>query len=90
MTRQLNADLLFGVVSLAIAATYYALARAIPSSLLDDVVGSRGLPMVYGVVLAGLALTLIARSFLARRSSSPAPRTFRFWSATPTSSSCGP
>ena len=68
MTRQLNADLVFGVVSLAIAATYFALARAIPSSFLDDVVGSRGLPMVYGVVLAGLALTLIARSVLARRS----------------------
>ena len=74
MTRQLNADLVFGVVSLAIAATYYALARAIPSSFLDDVVGSRGLPMVYGVVLAGLALTLIARGFLARRSGSQAAR----------------
>ena len=72
MTPQLNADLVFGVVSLAIAATYYAVARAIPSSLLDDVVGSRGLPMAYGVVLAGLALTLIARSFLARRTSSQA------------------
>lgn len=75
MTRQLNADLVFGVASLAIAATYFALARAIPSSLLDDVVGSRGLPMVYGVVLAGLALTLIARSVLARRSRSQAPET---------------
>ena len=49
----MNADLVFGVVALAVAATYYALARAIPSSLLDDVVGSRGLPMVYGVVLGG-------------------------------------
>jgi hypothetical protein len=74
VTRQLRADLVFGVVSLLIAATYYALARAIPSSFLDDVVGSRGLPMVYGVVLAGLALTLIARSFLARRSSARAAR----------------
>lgn len=74
MTRQLNADLVFGVVSLAIAAAYYAMARAIPSSLLDDLVGSRGLPMVYGVVLAGLALTLIARSLLARGSSSQAAR----------------
>jgi putative tricarboxylic transport membrane protein len=70
VTRELNADRVFGVVSLAIAAIYFALARAIPSSLLDDVVGSRGLPMVYGVVLAALALTLIARSFLARRSGS--------------------
>ena len=72
MTRQLNADLVFGVVSLAIAGVYYALARAIPSSFLDDVVGSRGLPIVYGVVLAVLALTLIARGVLARRSGSQA------------------
>ena len=62
MTRQLNAELMFGVVALAAAAAYYAAARAIPASLLDDVVGSGGLPKAYGLALAVLAVAHIARA----------------------------
>ena len=67
----MNADMAVGVVALAIAATYYALARGIPGSLLDDVVGSRGLPIVYAVALAGLALVQIARALVSSRSDAP-------------------
>lgn len=67
MTRPLNAELMFGVVALAAAAAYYAAARVIPASLLDDVVGSGGLPKVYGLTLAALALAQIARALVGRR-----------------------
>ena len=67
----MSADLGFGVVALAIAATYYLLARGIPGSLLDDVVGSRGLPIVYAVALAGLAFVQIARALVSGRSGAP-------------------
>ena len=67
MTRLLNAELMFGVVALAAAAAYYAAARAIPSSLLDDVVGSGGLPKTYGLALAVLAVAQIARALASRR-----------------------
>ena len=70
----MSADLGFGFVALATAATYYALARGIPGSLLDDVVGSRGLPRVYAVALAGLALVQIARAVVAGRRG-PTPST---------------
>jgi putative tricarboxylic transport membrane protein len=65
----MNAELAFGVAALAVAGTYYAAARAIPSSMLDDVVGSGGLPMVYGAVLAALALMQIVRALVSKRSS---------------------
>jgi putative tricarboxylic transport membrane protein len=61
------AELLFGAVALAIAAVYYAGAGAIPASLLDDVVGSSGLPRVYAVALAVLAAAQIARTLVAAR-----------------------
>ena len=67
MTRLLNAELMFGVVALAAAAAYYAAARAIPSSLLDDVVGSGGLPKTYGLALAVLAVAQITRALASRR-----------------------
>ena len=70
----MNADLVFGVAALAVATLYYVLARDIPTSLLDDVVGSRGLPMTYGAVLAGLAAMQVARGLLARRSGPHAAR----------------
>jgi hypothetical protein len=62
-----NAELVFGVVALAVAATYYALASGIPASLLDDVVGARGLPAVYAVALGGLAIVQIARGLASGR-----------------------
>jgi hypothetical protein len=66
----LNADLVFGLVALAVAATYYTLARGIPTSLLDDLVGSRGLPTVYAFALAGLALVQVARALVLTRAGS--------------------
>ena len=77
----MSADLVFGVVALAVAATYYASARGIPVSLLDDIVGSRGLPNVYAAALAGLALVQIGRALLAgrrgaARADSPASNAF--------------
>jgi hypothetical protein len=63
----LNAELAFGVVALAAAAAYYAAARAIPASLLDDVVGSGGLPKTYGLALAVLALVQIARALVSNQ-----------------------
>jgi hypothetical protein len=65
VTRLLNVELGLGAVALAVAAAYFAAARAIPASLLDDVVGSGGLPRVYGLVLAGLALAQIVRALVA-------------------------
>ena len=66
MTRPRSAEMVFGVVVLAAAAAYFAAARAIPASLLDDVVGSRGVPIVYAVVLAALGLVQIARAAISR------------------------
>lgn len=63
----MNPDLVLGVAALTVAATYYALTRGIPASLLDDVVGSRGLPAIYAATLAALALVQIARSLVAAR-----------------------
>jgi hypothetical protein len=67
VTRQSNAELRVGLVALACAAAYYAAARAIPASLLDDVVGSGGLPKSYGIALAVLAVALIARALVSNR-----------------------
>ena len=77
----MNADLAFGVIALVVAAAYYTLARGIPASLPDDLVGSRGLPTVYAFTLAGLALVQIARALVggrdgSTRSQPPAPAVF--------------
>jgi len=66
----MNAELGFGVVALVIAAIYYILARGIPASLLDDLVGSQGLPIVYACALATLAVVQIARAVIAGRAGS--------------------
>lgn len=58
----MNRDAVFGGVTLTIAIVYYAMAAAIPESLLADAVGPQGLPESYAVVLAGLSLILIARA----------------------------
>jgi hypothetical protein len=54
-----NGDRVLGLVMLALAAGYYAMAAAIPESPLADAVGPQGLPKVYAVVLAALTLLLI-------------------------------
>ena len=53
---------MFGVVCLALAAGYYAMAAAIPESALSDTVGAQGLPKTYAIVLAVLSSILIIRS----------------------------
>jgi putative tricarboxylic transport membrane protein len=63
MTR----DLALGSVLLAIAGTYYLMTAAIPDSLLADAVGPQGLPKVYAILLALLALVLMARAVRGRR-----------------------
>jgi putative tricarboxylic transport membrane protein len=69
----MNKDLVCGVAALAVAVGYYALADAIPRSLLSDDVGAAGLPKVYAIALGALSLILIARAMLARRTASPGP-----------------
>ena len=65
-------DLLFGTATLVVAVVYYSLATAIPASDLSDPIGPQGLPKIYAVLLAGLALILLARS-LPRVHSHPEP-----------------
>ena len=57
-------DLFSSAILLVIAATYYVASTAIPSSTLEDEVGSRGLPTVLAVLLAVIALGIGARAVL--------------------------
>jgi len=68
----LNPDLALGGAAFALAAGYYLLAAAIPSSLLDDGVGPAGLPTMYALLLAALSLLLMVRS-IRRRPIAPSP-----------------
>ena len=69
-------DLVFGVVCLALAAGYYAMAAAIPESALSDTVGAQGLPKTYAIVLAVLSSILVVRS-IARTGAASARATQR-------------
>lgn len=69
-------DLVFGSVTLAVAAVYYALTVTIPQSDLADPIGPQGLPKTYALVLAALSIVLIARS-CRRTPEPPNPRTLR-------------
>jgi hypothetical protein len=55
-------DFVFGLIALALAIGYYALAAALPETMLADAVGPQGLPQAYGVALGVLSLILIAQS----------------------------
>ncbi len=57
-------DLTCSAVLLIIAAGYYFLASNIGRSALADEVGPAGLPVLYSVVLAGLALVLAGKTIL--------------------------
>lgn len=59
----MHRDLALGSATLAASAAYYWMAAAIPESQLADAIGPQGLPKTYAVLLAGLSLVLIARSF---------------------------
>ena len=58
----MNRDGVLGLLLLAVAATYYAAADAIPPSTLADAVGPGGLPKAYAVVLGVLAIGQLARA----------------------------
>jgi putative tricarboxylic transport membrane protein len=59
-------DMLCGVIGLALAASYYALADALPVSLLSDEIGADGVPKSLAVGLALCSLLLIGRAALVR------------------------
>ena len=57
-------DLTCAAVLLFVAGSYYALASNIGRSALDDAVGPAGLPVVYALVLATIALVLAGQAVL--------------------------
>ncbi|OFW51154.1 MAG: hypothetical protein A3G77_10925 [Acidobacteria bacterium RIFCSPLOWO2_12_FULL_68_19] len=61
------------MAGVVVAAGYYRMAAAIPTSALADAVGPQGLPKAYAVVLAALSLLLVGRS-LRTRNADPRPR----------------
>jgi hypothetical protein len=71
MHRFMPKDFYLGIFGLAFAGAYYAVAEAIPRSLLADAVGAHGLPRVYAIVFAGLSLILVARAVLLRLRAKP-------------------
>jgi putative tricarboxylic transport membrane protein len=68
-------DMLCGAFGLALAAAYYALAGALPVSLLSDEIGADGVPKSLAIGLALCSLLLIGRAALARRTSPSAKET---------------
>ena len=64
-------DLAFGCGMLAFSGGYYLLARAIPSSLLDDAIGPQGLPKAYALLLACLSIVQIIHSLIRRSEREP-------------------
>ena len=69
-----NRDLVFGSMTLAMAAVYYALTVTIPQSQLADPIGPQGLPKTYALVLAALSILLILRSIKRPANLEPANR----------------
>ena len=67
-------DLILSAAMLALAAGYAALANRIPTSLLSDAVGAGGLPLLFALTLALLALLLAGRALLVRESGGMALR----------------
>ena len=60
-------DLVLGGALLALAGAYYLAAAAIPESQLGDTVGARGLPGIYAILLAGLAVVMLSSALRRRR-----------------------
>ena len=63
--RGMNKDVLSGGVLLLVAAAYYWATLQISESSLSDEVGAQGLPRILAFLLAGLALLILVRGFLA-------------------------
>jgi putative tricarboxylic transport membrane protein len=62
MTR----DLICAATLLTISASYYALANNINRSALADAIGPAGLPTVYAIILAVLAIGIAAQAVIGR------------------------
>jgi putative tricarboxylic transport membrane protein len=60
----MNRDFAAGLIGLAIAVAYYAMASNIQNSQLADEVGPAGLPKIYAVMLGGFSALLMARALL--------------------------
>lgn len=58
----MNRDLIAGLIGLALACGYYALASQIQVSQLADEVGPDGLPKIYAWLLGGLSALLVLRA----------------------------
>ena len=57
-------DLIGALILLLIAVGYYTLAGDINQSALDDEIGAAGIPTVYAILLAAVALTLAAKALI--------------------------
>lgn len=66
-------DFTLGIVTVATAGAYLALAAQIPHSLLSDEVGASGLPNAVGWTLVGLGAVLAGRSLRIGSRASPTP-----------------
>lgn len=62
-----NKDLICALLLLLAAGGYYTASLGISRSALADEVGATGLPTVYAIALAGLAIALFLKSLLAWR-----------------------
>ena len=60
-------DLISALFLLLIAVGYYFLSSDINPSALDDEIGAGGLPAVYALLLAAIALTLAAKALIVSR-----------------------
>lgn len=63
----LTRDIVGGAAALAIGAGYLAMAVNLPSSALDDAVGTGGLPKALGALMIGLGLCLLVNGLVAQR-----------------------
>jgi hypothetical protein len=65
-------DIALGIAALAVAGTWWALAAAIPVSLLADAVGPGGVPKAMAMLMAAAGAVLVLRSVLRPTQERPA------------------
>jgi putative tricarboxylic transport membrane protein len=68
-----------GVLALALALAYLAMATDIPLSLLSDEVGADGVPKALAVVLAILGVAQVVRALVRRRAAGPDEMALSGW-----------
>ncbi len=64
-------DIALGLAALVLAGAYWALAAAVPVSLLSDAVGPGGVPMAIAVLMGGAGAVLVIRSLLRPTAEAP-------------------